>query len=65
MLRNLTACAKNKTPIDPKFLKIGDDTLLYQGACITEDYDANDAQVLTPDFTNNRKENASYLWVIE
>ncbi len=64
MLLSLTACGKDKTPADPNLLKIGDYTLLYKGAYITEDYDGNDAVVLTLDFTNNSKENASYLWAI-
>ena len=64
MLLSLTACGKDKTPADPNLLKIGDYTLLYKGAYITEDYDGNDAVVLTLDFTNNSKENASYLWSI-
>ena len=36
-----------------------------KGACIMEDSDGNDAIVLTLDFTNNGKENASYLWSID
>ncbi len=64
MLISLTACGKDKTPADPNLLKVGDYTLLYKGAYITEDYDGNDALVLTLDYTNNGKENASYLWCI-
>ena len=63
MLLSLTACG-GKASADPNLLKIGDYTLLYKGAYITEDYDGNDALVLTLDFTNNSKENASYLWGI-
>ncbi len=63
MLLGLTACG-SKASTDPNLLKIGDYTLLYKGAYITEDYDGNDAVVLTLDFTNNGKENASYLWGI-
>ncbi len=64
MLISLTACGKDKTPADPNLLKVGDYTLLYKGAYITEDYDGNDAVVLTLDFTNNSKENASYYWSV-
>ena len=39
--------------------------LLYKGACIMEDSDGNDAIVLSLDFTNNSKENASYLWSVD
>ena len=64
MLVGLTACGKDKPAADPNLLKLGDYTLLYKGAYITEDYDGNDALVLTLDYTNNGKENASYLWGI-
>ncbi len=64
MLVSITACGKNKTAADPNLLKIGDSTLLYKGAYITEDYDGNDALVLTLDYTNNGKSNASYLFNI-
>ena len=51
---------------DSKFKsKLGDYELLYKGACIMEDSDGNDAIVLTLDFTNNSKENASYLWSVD
>ena len=63
MLFSLTACGKEKTA-DSNLIKLGDYELLYKGACIMEDTDGNDAIVLTLDFTNNRKENASYLWSI-
>ena len=36
----------------------------YKGACIMEDSSGKDAIVLTLDFTNNSKENASYLWSV-
>ncbi len=64
MLISLTACGKDKTSADPNLLKVGDYTLLYKGAYITEDYDGNDAVVLTLDYTNNSKSNASYLFGI-
>ena len=64
MLFSLTACGKEKTA-DSNLIKLGDYELLYKGACIMEDSDGNDAIVLTLDFTNNGKENASYLWSID
>ena len=64
MLFSLTACGKDKTA-DSNLIKLGDYELLYKGACIMEDSDGNDAIVLTLDFTNNSKENASYLWSID
>lgn len=64
MLISLTACGKDKTSADPNLLKVGDYTLLYKGAYITEDYDGNDAVVLTLDYTNNSKSGASYLFGI-
>ena len=64
MLFSLTACGKEKTE-DSNLIKLGDYELLYKGACIMEDSDGNDAIVLTLDFTNNGKENASYLWSVD
>ena len=64
MLFSLTACGKEKTA-DSKLIKLGDYQLLYKGACIMEDSDGNDAIVLTLDFTNNGKDNASYLWSVD
>ena len=64
MLFSLTACGKDKAA-DSNLIQLGDYTLLYKGACIMEDSNGNDAIVLTLDFTNNGKENASYLWSID
>ena len=64
MLLSLTACGKDKAA-DSNLIQLGDYTLLYKGACIMEDSDGNDAIVLTLDFTNNSKENASYLWSVD
>ena len=64
MLFSLTACGKDKAK-DSNLIKLGDYELLYKGACIMEDSDGNDAVVLTLDFTNNGKENASYLWSVD
>ena len=64
MLFSLTACGKEKTA-DSNLIKLGDYELLYKGACIMEDSDGNDAIVLTLDFTNNGRENASYLWSVD
>ena len=64
MLLSLAACGKETTK-DSNLIKLGDYELLYKGACIMEDPDGNYAIVLTLDFTNNGKENASYLWSID
>lgn len=56
---------KDKEGKDSNLIKLGDYELLYKGACIMEDSDGNDAIVLTLDFTNNSKENASYLWSVD
>ena len=63
LLGSLTACGKEKEK-DSNLIKLGDYELLYKSACIMEDSDGNDAIVLTLDFTNNGKENASYLWSV-
>ena len=64
MLLSLAACGKETTK-DSNLIKLGDYELLYKGACIMEDSDGNYAIVLTLDFTNNSKENASYLWSVD
>ena len=64
LLSGLTACGKDKAK-DSNLIKLGDYELLYKSACIMEDSDGNDAIVLTLDFTNNSKENASYLWSVD
>ena len=63
MLFSLAACGKKKNT-DPNLTELDDYTILYKGACIMTDYTGVDAVVLTLDFTNNGKENASYLWTI-
>ena len=65
LLSSLTACGKDKEGKDSNLIKLGDYELLYKGACIMEDSDGNDAIVLSLDFTNNSKENASYLWSVD
>ena len=64
LLSSLTACGKGKEK-DSNLIQLGDYELLYKGACIMEDSDGNDAIVLSLDFTNNSKENASYLWSVD
>ena len=64
LLSSLTACGKDNAK-DSNLIKLGDYELLYKGACIMEDSDGNDAIVLTLDFTNNGKDNASYLWSVD
>ena len=61
MLLGLAACGKAE-PSDPNRIQIGSYELFYKGAKIMTDYDGNDAIVVTMDFTNNSKENTSYLW---
>ena len=63
MLMGLTACNKDQT-VNSNLIKLREYELLYKDACIMEDSDGNDAIVLTLDFTNNSKENASYLWSV-
>ena len=63
LLGSLSACGKEKEK-DSNLIRLGDYELLYKSACIMEDSDGNDAIVLTLDFTNNGKENASYLWSV-
>lgn len=64
LLSSLTACGKDKAK-DSNLIKLGDYELLYKGACIMTDSDGNDAIVLTLDFTNSGKDNASYLWSVD
>ena len=64
VLLTFAACGKKKET-NPNLIQLGDYTLLYKDACIMEDSDGNDAIVLSIDFTNNSKENASYLWSVD
>ena len=61
MLLSLSACGKEEAA-DPNLLKIGPYELRYKSAKIMQDYDGNDAIVLTLDYTNNSKETTTYLW---
>ena len=62
MLLSLASCGKKEpADTDPNLLKLGSYELRYKSACIMEDYDGNDAVVLTLDFTNNTKESDTYL----
>ena len=65
MILSFTACGKGKTSADSNIIDLGDCELLYKSACIMDDSDGNDAIVLTLDFTNKGKENASYLWSVD
>ena len=65
MILSFTACGKGKTSADSNIIDLGDCELLYKSACIMDDCDGNDAIVLTLDFTNKGKENASYLWSVD
>ena len=60
MLLGLTSCGKK----DPNSIKLEDFEILYKSACIMEDYNGDDALVVTMDFTNNSKESATYIWSI-
>ena len=65
MLFSLAACGKGEEdPKDPNLLTVGDYELRYKGACIMEDYQGNDALVLTLDFTNNSDDTTDYFWAI-
>lgn len=65
MILSFAACGKGKTSADSNIIDLGDCELLYKSACIMDDSDGNDAIVLTLDFTNKGKENASYLWSVD
>lgn len=64
MALSLCACGKDKGSDDPNHLDFGKYTLDYKGACIMVDEAGDDAVVLTFQFTNNAKEDASYGWSI-
>ena len=64
MLILLTACGKEKKAEDSNLFDLGDNKVLYKSACIMEDFEGNDAVVLTLDFTNNGKDSTSYLWSV-
>ena len=57
-------CGGEGKKTESNLIKLEDYELLYKDACIMTDSDGNDAVVLTLDFTNNGKENASYLWSV-
>ena len=67
MIFSLAACGKDNggdETKDPSLLTVGEFELLYKGACIMEDFEGNDALVLTLDFTNNSEESTDYFWSI-
>ena len=66
MVLGLTACGGSgkKESDDPNHFELGDYVLDYKGACIMYDEVGRDSLVMTFDFTNNSKENASCGWVI-
>ena len=61
---SLCGCGGEGKKTESNQIKLEDYELLYKDACIMTDSDGNDAVVLTLDFTNNSKENASYLWSV-
>jgi len=65
MVLSFAACGKGKASADSNIIDLGDCELLYKSACIMDDSDGNDAIVLTLDFTNKGKENASYIWSVD
>ena len=64
MLLSLTACGKDKKEENSNVMKFDDCELVYKSACIMEDFDGNDALVVTLDFTNTSSSNESYLWTL-
>lgn len=69
MIFSFAACGKDQPASEseksePMEFVLGDYTLVYKGACIMEDYDGNDALVMTLDYTNNSGSSDSYLWSI-
>lgn len=66
MALSLCACGKDKDKDsdDPNHMDFGKYTLDYKGACIMVDEAGDDSVVLTFQFTNNSKEDASYGWSI-
>ena len=52
MLLSLTACGKDKKEENSNVMKFDDCELVYKSACIMDDFDGNDALVVTLDFTN-------------
>lgn len=65
MALSLCACGGgNKEPADPNHFDFGKYELDYKGACLMYNEYSEDALVLTFQFTNNSKENASYGWSI-
>lgn len=64
MVIGLCSCGKDKKSDDPNHFDFGDYTVDYKGSCIMSSESGDDAVVMTFDFTNNSKENASYGWTI-
>lgn len=63
MMVGLCACGE-KEPADPNHFDFGDYEVVYKGACIMYNESGEDALVMTFDFTNNSKDNASYGWTV-
>lgn len=64
MLLSLAACGKDKKEENSNVMKFDDCGLVYKSACIMDDFDGNDALVVTLDFTNTSSSNESYLWTL-
>ena len=62
MLLGLVACSKDEG--DPNEIVIGDYTAYYTGSKILTDYDGDEAIAMYFDFTNNSKEDASFIWTM-
>lgn len=52
MLLSLTTCGKDKKEENSNVMKFDDCELVYKSACIMDDFDGNDALVVTLNFTN-------------
>ena len=67
MVFSFAACGKeNPASEKPESVEfdLGNYKIVYKDACIMEDYDGNDALVMTLDYTNNSGSSDSYLWSI-
>ena len=63
MVLGLTACGKDKNE-NSDLIEIGDYQAQYLGAYITADYEGADTLVVPFTYTNNSKENASFMWTM-
>lgn len=64
LMLSLCACGSSAPADAAGPYDFGDYELIYKGACVMSDSNGEDALVMTFDFTNNSKENASYGWTV-